>query len=1047
MTRRIDPAEEKRLLDGLDRSVESRRPEPRPPIQVPPIPNRVETAGGAFMDDGSGHYTPESGEPPEMEEPGPMLLSGEGTLDLAPGLSLPPDAVTQTFGVLAKRGAGKALALDTPIPVPDGWSTMGNVVVGDRIFDEKGRVCHVVEATEVMLDHKCYEVEFDDGTSIVADADHLWLVHDLAYRRAVALRRLNRKKGLKGRKNLPAQCVPRHFPRLITTEEMSRAVDVKFTSGLSAKNYAVPSTEPLDLRTASLPVPPYVLGVWLGDGIAQSASVVTADVEILEHLEEEGYSVSEVRSQRRSGCSTYRIGMGPVEKKLHTELREAGLLLNKHVPAAYLRGSARQRHDLVAGLMDTDGTVCKGKNECEFANTNKQIVDSFYELVVSLGWKARVSSKIPVLNGVVCSECWTVRFRPMSSPFRLSRKSRKLDFGKSQSSRFERRMVTRVTLVPSVPVRCIVVDSPSHLFLAGRSMVPTHNSYTAMVMCEEMIKQGYPVVILDPTGAWWGLRTGADGRSAGYPVMILGGEHGDLPLPVGAGKKIARLVVGRRFQWLLVDLSKLMPDDQHRFVFDFCGTLYHENRDAIHLFVDEADEFVPQKPADSLEHKVFGVMDRIVRRGRLKGIGITLISQRSAVINKNVLSQVEVLVALRTIAPPDLDAIESWTKRNISKEERERFMTSLPRLRIGDAWFISPAWLGIFKRVSVRRRITFDSSATPKVGEKRVLPDKVASVDIESVRALLAEVEEVDEDGGGEHLVAKIAELEAKLREAGSQRPKIAKSDLSVIEAGSRKVDEASKRLAKLGEDARAIVAAIQPLLDEIEGASRSLAEKADAVSSLADGPELLGPIPAAGEPDNEEEDEDDSPSGDEANRKPRRSPGSRAKGDGIPSTPVRILRALASIERPLSSLEIGVLSGVRYAGGSFSERLGEARDEGFVTQNEDDNRYKITLKGVAHLTKLGALPSEPPSWPETLALWKRGRIGLKPRQIEIVELVIGASGKGMTRVEIAEKLGVVASGGSFQEYISDLVAAGLLIEKEGRRVAPNPVLLPDLPF
>src|SRR5579884_749848 len=135
---------------------------------------------------------------------------------------------------------------------------------------------------------------------------------------------------------------------------------------------------------------------------------------------------------------------------------------------------------------------------------------------------------------------------------------------------------------------------------------------------------------------------------------------------------------------------------------------------------------------------MLGAIEDIVRRGRARGLGVSLVTQRSAVLNKDVLTQVEVLVALRTIAPQDRGAIDEWIKVHGTPEQREELMSSLPSLPIGTAWFWSPGWLGIFQRVRVRKRETFDSSATPEVGKKIQTPKQLAQVDLEQLRGRLA---------------------------------------------------------------------------------------------------------------------------------------------------------------------------------------------------------------------------------------------------------------------------------------------------------------------
>jgi uncharacterized protein len=261
-------------------------------------------------------------------------------------------------------------------------------------------------------------------------------------------------------------------------------------------------------------------------------------------------------------------------------------------------------------------------------------------------------------------------------------------------------------------------------------------TYTAAVMVEEMLKAGLQLVVVDPVGVWWGLRSSADGEHEGLPMVIMGGEHGDLPLDVGAGEIIADVVAEEGLS-VVLDLSLFRKGEQMRFITPFAERLYHKNRQPVHLVLDEADAFAPQRPIKGQE-RLLGAIEDLVRRGRARGIGVTLVTQRAAVLNKDVLTQAEVLVALRTIAPQDRDAIDAWIRVHGTPEQRDELMTSLPSLPVGTAWVWSPGWLDVFQRVQIRRKETFDSSATPKVGTVWRVPKTLAPVDLERLRTRLA---------------------------------------------------------------------------------------------------------------------------------------------------------------------------------------------------------------------------------------------------------------------------------------------------------------------
>lgn len=143
-------------------------------------------------------------------------------------------------------------------------------------------------------------------------------------------------------------------------------------------------------------------------------------------------------------------------------------------------------------------------------------------------------------------------------------------------------------------------------------------TYTAAVEIEEALKLEQQVVILDPTGAWWGLKSSADGLHPGYAIAIFGGEHADISLEESAGEVIATAIVAKQFS-AVIDLSLFRKGQMHRFLVPFLETLYRINRNSLLLVVDEADFAAPQKPFGE-EARTLGAMQDIVRRGRIRGV-------------------------------------------------------------------------------------------------------------------------------------------------------------------------------------------------------------------------------------------------------------------------------------------------------------------------------------------------------------------------------------------------------------------------------------------
>ena len=287
---------------------------------------------------------------------------------------------------------------------------------------------------------------------------------------------------------------------------------------------------------------------------------------------------------------------------------------------------------------------------------------------------------------------------------------------------------------------------------------------TAVVIAEEMFRIGAPFVILDPIGAWWGLKSSFDGKGPGLAVYIFGGDHADLPLEPAAGQLIADVFIQHRIPMVL-DMSGWSGADRARFVTDFALRLLAKNgRQPMHVFIEEADAFVPQRPYKG-EERMLGAMDRLVRWGRQSGIGATLITQRSAKVNKDVTTQAETLVAHRTVGPQDRDAIDAWIKFHAGGEERQQVLSSLPTLPDGTAWVWSPEWLSILRQVAFRRRQTYDSASTPKMGEQRPQPKQLAEVDVERLRGQLASTIEKAKAEDPRELRKRIQELERQLKQ------------------------------------------------------------------------------------------------------------------------------------------------------------------------------------------------------------------------------------------------------------------------------------------
>ena len=349
--------------------------------------------------------------------------------------------------VAARPSMGKALALDTPIATPAGWTTMGEIEVGDEVFDDQGRVCQVDHVSPVYTDHDCYEVTFDDGTVIVADGGHEWPV------------------------------VVRGETAVLTTSGMAASAHSS-APGKPGPRWHVPLAEALELPEAPLPVDPYVLGCWLGGEHAGNAAMATPKSD-RSHFSWEF---------QRAG---YRLE------------HPAGLPGKAHhrIPVQYLRASFKQRLALLQGIMDMAGRLRDAPGgRVELCLLNGDVAAQARELVCSLGHHpGPVRTCSVALKAGESAEGLRFSWTPLDPVFRLARKAEPLAVAMAGSDSppvSGTRRVVSVTAVASVPVRCIQVGSPSHLYLAGRSLIPTHNSALALSIAQHVAATDHrPVVI------------------------------------------------------------------------------------------------------------------------------------------------------------------------------------------------------------------------------------------------------------------------------------------------------------------------------------------------------------------------------------------------------------------------------------------------------------------------------------------------------------------------------------------------------------------------
>lgn len=350
------------------------------------------------------------------------------------------------------HGLGKALHVQTVIPTPDGWSRMGELAVGDRVLDEQGKPCNVVSVSP-RWQGDTWRVTFADGSELTTHGNHEWYAVNVSRRPA----------GVRDWREHWAAT------ELVTTQEMAKSLR---TAGGQLR-WRVPTARPLTAPDAPLPIDPYTLGVWLGDGN-------TADGRLnlnLEDAPEIAARTNAVLADEPEGPHAIRATV----PGLHRALRLGGWLGRKHIPTTYLRASEHQRRALLRGLMDTDGFQMAGGIDGVDLTCHELAADVKH-LLETLGYVARLRIEEAAYtkegDRVSVGLRWRMNFRADECPYTLRRYRDSWLARAVQASRHTQRTVVAVEQIEDAETVCITVDSSSHLFLAGSQCIPTHNTTT-----------------------------------------------------------------------------------------------------------------------------------------------------------------------------------------------------------------------------------------------------------------------------------------------------------------------------------------------------------------------------------------------------------------------------------------------------------------------------------------------------------------------------------------------------------------------------------------
>jgi hypothetical protein len=549
-------------------------------------------------------------------------------------------------------------------------------------------------------------------------------------------------------------------------------------------------------------------------------------------------------------------------------------------------------------------------------------------------------------------------------------------------------------------------------------------SATARRLVEQLHHAGQPVVILDVKGDWWGIRTSADGAGPGLPFVIFGGDHADVPLEPTAGELLADLVVDDRVPAVL-DLSHMSKSKARGFATDFAERLYRRNRDPLHVVIEEADVLIPQR-ASADTARLLGAMEDIAKRGRSRGLGMTLCTQRGQEVAKSVLELMETVILLRMTGPRSIKAVQDWISVNADVDDDGRTaIASLPTLRTGEAWVWSPAFLKLLKRVQILRFETFDSHATPQPGQIRPAPKGRVDIDLDQLGAEIAATAERARANNP-------AELRSQLAAAHHEIDRLRADNAQLTDA-----------LAQAGRREPAAVS--ETTLTDLVEANRLLGESISTLlaESHADTPEpAVEPVPAPSPPAGRAAAAAGPRTGTPAPAQPRH-PAEPVDAAVIPAAGTQTPHFRKGAQRMLESLarmaplrltksQWGTVSTMRHTSGTFSTYLGELRRAGFIDQN--DAGFTLTDTGFAFL---GRRPS-----PMTGAeLQQHYRSILRAGASRMLDAILGAHPGGLTREQIAAHAEISPSSGTFSTYLGELRRNGL-IEARGQLFMASDVLV-----
>jgi hypothetical protein len=528
-------------------------------------------------------------------------------------------------------------------------------------------------------------------------------------------------------------------------------------------------------------------------------------------------------------------------------------------------------------------------------------------------------------------------------------------------------------------------------------------TYAAGKLVEEMLDAGAQVVILDPVGTWYGLRT--RGTGPGYSIPVVGGAHGDIPLEPIGGVIVADFVVDTGTS-LVVDVSHFRKNQRRQFVTDFAEQLFHRKKRSaspLHIVIEESQFFVPQQMRGG-DERLLGAVSDLTLLGRNYGIGVSLLSQRPQKVHKDVLNQTECLFAFQMTGPHERKAIDAWIAEKGVLDGDAALLAKLPQ---GTAIVWSPQWLEVYQRVKINQKKTADTSATPTVGRK-VKTRRLAPVDLDAISDAMAATIEAAKQKDPKHLRQQLVErdrrivqLEAELKNQPKQVevvPAVRPADLAKLNTLLKRYEAATSKAAERWEGLHGdMLAAVSVLSKAVKSAAPMATRPAKPVPAPVTSRAAL-PVP-----------------------KVRHTP---SNGDAkIGRGPLRILGAIVSLHpRSLTRAQVSTLSGFSLRSSTFANYLSVLRTGGYI---EGGPEYRATDLGRALIDVVPVAPTTE----ELYQLWAPRLPGSSKRMLR---LFIEHYPNGLERDQLAELAGHSTRSSTFANYLSKLRTNKLIEKRNG---------------